>query len=128
MLFFGNILFGETNDLKNREMHIKYGEYLMRQKMQEPVADSKKPDANGGRKKVVSKSGRQKWSANLRNVLEQIRSNPHITRKELSEALKINQSAIQKHIERLKKEKVIVRIGSDKTGYWKMTDKESKDD
>jgi len=45
---------------------------------------------------------------------------PHITRKELSEALQINPSAIQKHIEKLKREGVISREGSDKKGLWRV--------
>ena len=66
-------------------------------------------------KKVV----RKKWS----EVLELIKANPKITRSELSDELGINPSAIQRHIQKLKKEGVIVRIGGDKGGYWKMANK-----
>lgn len=53
-------------------------------------------------------------------MLNLLEDKPNITRKELSEALKINPSAIQKHIEKLKREGIIVRIGSDKKGFWKI--------
>jgi ATP-dependent DNA helicase RecG len=45
------------------------------------------------------KSGQKKWS----EVLELIKENPKITRSELSDKLGINPSAIQRHIQRLKK-------------------------
>ena len=57
-------------------------------------------------------------------LLELITEKPNITRKESSEALQINPSAVQKHIERLKNEGVISREGSDKKGFWKITIKE----
>jgi ATP-dependent DNA helicase RecG len=50
--------------------------------------------------------------------LQLIRENPKISRKELSEELSINPSAIQKHIERLKQKNIIERIGSNKGGCW----------
>ena len=53
-------------------------------------------------------------------VLELIEQNPHITRYELSDKLQINPSAIQKHINNLKKSGKIKRVGSDKGGYWEI--------
>ena len=44
------------------------------------------------------KSGQKKWS----EVLELIKANPKIIRSELSDKLKINPSAIQRHIQKLK--------------------------
>ena len=52
--------------------------------------------------------------------MELIKENPKITRNELSEKLEINPSAIQKHIQKLKSENRIERIGGDKGGYWKI--------
>ena len=69
---------------------------------------------------VVRNSGQKQWSENRIKIFELIQGNPKITRKELSEALKINPSAIQKHIEKLKAEHIITRIGSDKAGQWKI--------
>ncbi len=54
-------------------------------------------------------------------LLELIAEKPMINRKELSEALQINPSAVQKHIEKLKDEGVIMREGSDKKGRWRIT-------
>ena len=74
-----------------------------------------KDDEKSGQEKVVRKSGQKKWS----EVLELITENPKITRSELSETLGINPSAIQRHIQKLKNEGIIERIGGDKGGYWK---------
>jgi ATP-dependent DNA helicase RecG len=51
-------------------------------------------------------------------VLNQIISNPKITRKELAEMLGINISAIQKHIKKLKQTGAIKREGGDFGGKW----------
>ncbi len=53
-------------------------------------------------------------------VLELIRKNNQITRKELSGELKISESAIQKHINQLKLKKILVRVGADFGGYWEV--------
>jgi len=52
-------------------------------------------------------------------VLDLIKSDPAISRKQLSEKLGINPSAIQKHIDSLKKKDIISR-DSETTGYWKI--------
>jgi len=57
-------------------------------------------------------------------LLELIVEKTDITRKELSEKLQINPSAVQKHIDKLKNEGVISREGSDKKGCWKVKTKE----
>jgi len=69
--------------------------------------------------KVVRKSGQKRWS----EVLELIRENPAVSRKELSEKLSINPSAVQKHIEKLKSDGFIKRIGGDRGGHWEILKK-----
>ena len=49
-----------------------------------------------------------------------MKDNPYISRKELSEKLNINPSAVQKHIQKLKLEGTIKRIGSDRGGHWEI--------
>ena len=75
-----------------------------------------KDDEKSGQKEVVRKSGQKKWS----EVLDLIKEKPKITRGELSDKLGINPSAIQKHIQKLKTDGRIERIGGDKGGYWKV--------
>jgi predicted HTH transcriptional regulator len=45
---------------------------------------------------------------------------PSITVKELAKILSVTERTIHRQIETLKKENKIERIGSDKTGYWKI--------
>ena len=52
-------------------------------------------------------------------VFRMIVENPKISRRELAENLKINESAIQKHINILKEKKVIERVGKT-NGYWEI--------
>ena len=56
-------------------------------------------------------------------VLQLLKSNPKITRKEIAESIWIAPSAIQKHINALKENKLIKRIGGDRSGYWAVMDK-----
>ncbi len=55
-----------------------------------------------------------------RAVLDLIRQNPFASRKELSEKLGINESAVQKHLDALKKKEAINRVGPDKGGHWEV--------
>lgn len=78
---------------------------------------------NGGQKKVVRKEkGGQKESGQKTRllILDLMRTNPNISRKELSEKLQIAESAIQKHIATLKELGLIVREGGDRYGNWKV--------
>ena len=47
-----------------------------------------------------------------------MKENSHITTTELATALEINRSAVMRHIEILKKEGRIERIGGDRGGEW----------
>jgi ATP-dependent DNA helicase RecG len=67
-------------------------------------------------------SGQVKISEKQAEVLEYIIENPKISRGELSKKLRINPSAIQKHIDKLKSEGIIRRVGKT-TGYWEIITK-----
>jgi Fic family protein len=88
---------------------------LMKGEIKELV-ESIDDTAIGMEKSGQKKSGQKRWS----EILELLKSNPSISRKELSEKLKINPSAIQKHIQKLKSEGIIKRIGGDRGGYWEV--------
>lgn len=77
-------------------------------------------DIKGGQKIVAG--GQKKWSETALKTLELIKQNPKISRKELCEELKINPSAVQKHIEKLKEAKMIERIGGAKGGEWRVNE------
>ena len=94
----------EHNELKNRYCHIRYAEKVAK--------------SEGGQK--TKNGGQKKWSETTNKVFELIKENPSISRKELSETLSINQSAIQKHIEKLKTEGAIIRRNGAKGGHWEV--------
>ncbi|MDL2256638.1 winged helix-turn-helix transcriptional regulator [Bacteroidales bacterium OttesenSCG-928-I14] len=115
--FFGNLLLGESYELKNRYLLIDTDNI---------IGEGPSESFNvreGGQKEWIG--GQKKWSEKGLRLLELLLEKPTITRKELSEALQINPSAVQKHIEKLKNEGVIVREGSDKKGFWKIMTKDA---
>ena len=63
----------------------------------------------------------EKLTERQQEILELIKANPTISRKRLSEILRINPSAIQKHIDSLRKKGRISR-DSETTGYWEIHD------
>ena len=77
-------------------------------------------DLKGGQKTDLG--GQKKWSETTEKILQLIKNNPKISRSELCDELKINPSAIQKHIEKLKNAKVIERIGGAKGGEWRVNE------
>lgn len=77
-------------------------------------------DEKGGQKQ---KGGQKRWSETTRHILGLIDENPRISRNQICEALDINPSAVQKHINRLKEDNVIERIGGARGGYWKINKK-----
>ncbi len=79
-----------------------------------------KTQVQGGQKNSVldlSNDNRQK-------LLQLIKQEPMISRKKLSDELQINESAIQKHLDYLKNEKIIIRKGGAKGGYWHLLKKD----
>lgn len=53
-------------------------------------------------------------------VLALIEENPHITQNEIKEQLKIARSHVQKIMKSLSDREIIARVGSKKSGYWKI--------
>ena len=54
------------------------------------------------------------------NILCEIRNNPNITKKQLQEKLGLGKSTVDLGIKALRENGIIERIGSNKTGYWKI--------
>ena len=59
-----------------------------------------------------------------RMILDAIIADPAVTRLKLSELIGISPAAVQKHINKLKKLKIIARRGGDFGGHWKILRKE----
>jgi len=74
----------------------------------------------GGQKNKNLGGQKIKITKRQQEVMNVILENKRLTRREIADALKINESAVQKHINQLKSKKIIQRIGSDREGYWKV--------
>lgn len=73
-------------------------------------------------KSTVPTTEKPKLSEKTQKILTEIRNNPNITQPQLARKTGIGESMVQKHISYLKKNEIIERIGSNKTGYWKVND------
>ena len=91
--FISNLLLGTNHLLKNREMHIQYFDTV---KVQNDTVND--------------------------TVFDLIRQNNNIAAAEISERLSISLSTAKRRIKELKEKGSIVRIGSDKTGCWKVNE------
>lgn len=89
--FLSNLLLGENNVLKNRELHIQAADTVKTQN--DTVNDT---------------------------VFGLITQNNKITINEICEQLKISSSTAKRKIKELKEKGSLERIGSDKTGHWKV--------
>ena len=70
--------------------------------------------------KVGNKVSNKVLTDNREKIIVEIRNNPNITKKQLSIILNISPIAIDNNLDYSKQEGYIERIGSKKTGYWKL--------
>jgi len=96
--FFRNLLLGENNALKNREMRVSLS------------ADGDVGTVNG----TVSV---QDGTVND-TVFSLIQSSPKITGAQLAQQLGMSLRTVRREVKRLKDEGWIERVGSDKVGFW----------
>ena len=99
--FFGNLLFGEKNILSNREIHVHFSDTVKTQNDTVKIENDTLNDT----------------------VFSLIEQNNKIKATEISERLNISLSTAKRKIKELKKQEIIERIGSDKTGHWKIIEK-----
>jgi len=110
MLFFGNLLLGENNILKNRTLHINFV-----------------PTENAGVKQEnvlvnvpVNVPVKKDITLTEKLVLDLLKIYPGITYEQIAEKISKNRKTVQRTIVSLKEKGIISRIGSDKTGTWKI--------
>ena len=71
---------------------------------------------------MVRKGG-QKLTDKQQELLDMLRQTPSISRKKLSNLLKINESVVEKCLETLKKKGVLKSKGAAKGGSWQIIEK-----
>jgi len=101
-LFFKNLLPGQNHILIKREMYVHYIDLVNTQN--DPVKE-----ANDLVNDLVKS-----------NILHFIKQNPKAKYIEIANETGYSVSTIKRHIQELKKRGLLERIGSDKTGYWKI--------
>jgi fido (protein-threonine AMPylation protein)/biotin operon repressor len=89
--FLSNLLLNESHSLKNRELHIHFSDTV-----------------------------KSEFDTVNDTVFSLIEKNKQITTKEISEKLGVSLSTVKRKINTLKKSGLLDRIGSDKTGYWRI--------
>ena len=99
--FLSNLMLGENHPLKNREMHVQYIDTVKKQNDTVKAGNDTVNDT----------------------VFYLIRQNNRITASEISKSLKISVSTAKRKLKVLKENGKIERIGSDKTGCWKIIEK-----
>jgi len=99
--FLSNLLLKENYSLKNREMHVHYTDTV---KMQNDTVKLESDTVND-------------------TVFSLIKQNKNTTATEISERINLSLSTVKRKIKDLKKQGIIERIGSDKTGYWNIIER-----
>ena len=72
--------------------------------------------------KVSDKTSNTRLNNTQHRILAEIRNNPNITKPQLVSLLSVSKTTIDTGVAALKKKGYIERIGSNKTGYWKVND------
>lgn len=67
-----------------------------------------------------NKNGENSLNRTQERILAEIRNNPNITKAHLTKLLGLGKTTIDKGLSVLKKYEYIERMGSKKTGYWKV--------
>ncbi len=136
--FLSNLLLEENKPLKNREMHIHYKNNIKYSK-NDTLNDTVKPE-NETLKQKNDTVNSENEPLNLKNdtlnqktdtlndtvnlqhgtVLNEIKKNNKITANQIANKLNISLSTVKRRIKTLKDTHKIERVGSDKTGYWKI--------
>ena len=72
---------------------------------------------------VNSDKFRSIFSVRILNTACLIYNNPHISAQEIANEISVTKRTAENYLAKLKSANYIVRVGSDKTGYWKIVKK-----
>ena len=70
--------------------------------------------------KVADKVGDKSLNTTRQRIIKEMRNNPNITHPQLMSIIGIGKTAIQNNISYLRKNGFIERVGSNKSGYWRV--------
>lgn len=109
--FLSNLLLKENYTLKNREMHVLF-------EPQNETVNLESDTVNLENDTVNLESD----TLNLENdtVFSLIKQNKHITASEIGQRLNLSLATVKRKMKELKNNGQLERVGSDKTGHWKI--------
>lgn len=108
--FFGNLLLGEKHILRNRDLRVNAGK-----------SDIANPPNDTINATIKTENATIKLSATQKAVLEILSGNGKLTAAGIADDLGKDTGTIKRAIKELKEKGLLIRIGANKTGYWKVT-------
>jgi fido (protein-threonine AMPylation protein) len=113
MLFFGNLLLGEKNELKNRFLRVDW----KNNSMNAPAVQSAKTTETD-----VPKSNICTLNCTLEEhfVLEFLKSNPKATQKEIALHIKKSERTVKTITSNLQNKKLLKRVNGKRDGFWEI--------
>lgn len=120
-MFFSNLLIGTDYELKNRHMHLDYGNRIAEDQLQSasfkvPKCQGKKD--NGTLDGILNDT--LKISKDERAILERLQGDPGITQMQLAEELGKSLRTVKREMAGLKEKGYIQRIHGKRNGKWQI--------
>ena len=104
--FIRNLLLNESNELKNRYLHIQNN------------FEEKETENVGANSENVGVNVGVKLNKTQKKIVDLIRNNPSITIEEMAKFASVETRTIERNIKTLKQKEIIERVGADKNGHW----------
>ena len=120
-MFFSNLLIGTDYELKNRHMHLDYGNRIAEERFQSAsfkVPKCQKQKENGTLDGTLNDT--LKISKDERAILERIQGEPGITQMQLAEELGKSLRTVKREMAGLKEKGYIQRIHGKRNGKWQI--------
>lgn len=97
--FFRNLLLGESNELKNRYVHIRYSDGMAQNATQNVTVNV---------------------TANQKSILGLVKENPNISQEAIAAELGLARETVNRNMKKLQERDVLKRLGADKNGHWEI--------
>jgi hypothetical protein len=122
MHFFGNLLLGEHNELKNRYLHLSFKPTSVQGTNDTQNKENVGEVSEKCRRNVGEMSDRQ------HKILEIIATDKTVSAQQLSELLNTTARTIEREIRKMRDMKIIERMGGDRGGFWKINEQKGNNE
>ena len=124
-----SLILSKEPDAGFSEVGTKFITTFKRKSYTEGAELSRKSSVKKGVEKGVESMGKglveglaDRLAESQKQILQLVKDNPYISKKELSEIIGISTTAIDKNIVKLKKEGLLKRVGPAKGGHWEIVE------